>query len=820
MILDEKNYNVTDNLGATCSEDFVISNTSKMFDILSNKIYEDPIRAVVRELCCNAIDAHIEALVDVPLNVYLPTPSSKTLVIEDFGIGMTHEDVMTVYKSYGNSTKSSSDKMIGALGLGGKTPLAYTSQFTLETAKGGSKNRYVVFKNDNGIPNVAHISQEASDETGTRIELLVQEADIILFHKAAVKTFAFFDEMPNIQRGEDLFFETVSSNFPITIPGNLDELKKIYNEARDLFKEGILGGPLDNYVALNILNSYGEYTGIIMGQVFYAVNVSQILKGKYGDKSENIFYFPFPNIGKSQSKKILNADAGEVSFLPSREALHYNEKTIRYLQGLFYNAFDNWHDNIQENYDTPRLFLENFQKIEHSFLLSYFDDDKFPQEDREAHDLKDIAFLKGLYLSCVELLKNILDKGIAYEVYPKFKTWRITGLNGPGQHVVTDEYKYIFIKLAKNMFTHILMVDEKRIAEKLDNGKKCKLPFHDSFSIPIDLKRKLDLTYAKHVLIAAQEAADKLGRFFNIPVLKTSELLVPKVKRAKAPVKRAPEHLIWRYCNNTEVWTYVSLEDALAHKGFKTYEIFQGDPNSHGTWYYPNFALINDAAKIVKKNHLKNMRTGVVYKYQGHEIYKLEPIFKYLGLDLPEAHYIVNWDFFKRHLTKDNEWVYINDWVANKVRENIAELANIFLTENKWGVSLYTKALACEILEEGKRYLNFEGTLLGKECERVIKESLVPERSFRNNDNHSISLHTLIEKLNTRQDFKDREDLLKKLLKIRKKISANHNSGSSNQVSYEPALLERYPMLEYTKIKTRPSVEKIVGYAALVENLQ
>ena len=121
MILNDKIGNIENNTGISGNE-FTISANSKMFDILSNKIYEDPITAIVRELSTNAIDAHLEAGNDKPFQVSLPVPGASTFIIEDQGIGMSNEDVLVVYGSYGNSTKSHTNVVVGALGLGGRTP--------------------------------------------------------------------------------------------------------------------------------------------------------------------------------------------------------------------------------------------------------------------------------------------------------------------------------------------------------------------------------------------------------------------------------------------------------------------------------------------------------------------------------------------------------------------------------------------------------------------------------------------------------------------------------------------------------------------------
>lgn len=56
------------------SEAFTIKSTGKAFEVLSSKLYKDKIRAIVRELSCNAYDSHVAAgCPDRPFDVHLPS---------------------------------------------------------------------------------------------------------------------------------------------------------------------------------------------------------------------------------------------------------------------------------------------------------------------------------------------------------------------------------------------------------------------------------------------------------------------------------------------------------------------------------------------------------------------------------------------------------------------------------------------------------------------------------------------------------------------------------------------------------------------------
>lgn len=117
---------------------FKIKASRASFQILSSGLYSNKIRAIIRELCCNAHDAHKSAgTQDTPFEISLPSTFSPVLVIKDFGTGLSHEDVMTIYTTYFESTKNNSNDFIGQLGLGSKSPFSYTNQFLVESRHEG-----------------------------------------------------------------------------------------------------------------------------------------------------------------------------------------------------------------------------------------------------------------------------------------------------------------------------------------------------------------------------------------------------------------------------------------------------------------------------------------------------------------------------------------------------------------------------------------------------------------------------------------------------------------------------------------------------------
>ena len=94
-------------------------NQISAFFLLSSTLYKDPYRAIVRELVSNAIDASkavstantskVKEAKPVILNVP-KTIDSDDFYVQDFGIGMTLEQVINVYGNYFASNKQNDSK--------------------------------------------------------------------------------------------------------------------------------------------------------------------------------------------------------------------------------------------------------------------------------------------------------------------------------------------------------------------------------------------------------------------------------------------------------------------------------------------------------------------------------------------------------------------------------------------------------------------------------------------------------------------------------------------------------------------------------------
>ena len=203
--------------------EFRIRNSAKAFNILSSGLYANKIRAIVRELSCNAVDSHTAAgKQDTPFDVHLPNQLDPTFSIRDYGTGLTHAQVQSIYTTYFESTKTESNQFIGALGLGSKSPFSYTDNFTVTAIKDGKRNVYSAFINGEGVPSIVLMhSEDSTDPNGVEVKFAVSNRnDFYKFAEEARYVYTYFALRPVVSGGDGTFeFRDVEYKDKNIIPG-------------------------------------------------------------------------------------------------------------------------------------------------------------------------------------------------------------------------------------------------------------------------------------------------------------------------------------------------------------------------------------------------------------------------------------------------------------------------------------------------------------------------------------------------------------------------------------------------------------------------
>jgi hypothetical protein len=269
--------------------EFRIRNSAKAFNILSSGLYANKIRAIVRELSCNAIDSHVAAgKPDVPFDVHLPNTLEPWFSIRDYGTGLSHDQVSNIYTTYFESTKTASNEFIGALGLGSKSPFSYTDNFTVTAIKDGVKGIYSAFINEQGVPSIALMTSEQTDEpAGVEVKFSVNDRwDFDKFSQEASSVYKWFKLRPVVTGNDYFSISEMEYETENIIPG-------VHSNKRSMHR-----------------------SMAVMGNIAYPIEVPNTEK----------------NLGELASlldcNLIMEFGIGELDFQASREGLSYIPQTI------------------------------------------------------------------------------------------------------------------------------------------------------------------------------------------------------------------------------------------------------------------------------------------------------------------------------------------------------------------------------------------------------------------------------------------------------------------------------------------------------------
>jgi hypothetical protein len=202
--------------------EFRIRNSAKAFSILSSGLYANKVRAIIRELSCNAVDSHAAAgCKNTPFDVHLPNTLEPHFSIRDYGVGLSHDQVTQIYTTYFESTKTNSNAFIGALGLGSKSPFSYTDNFTVTAIQNGRKGIYTAFINESGVPSIALMMSEETDEpAGVEVKFSVNDRyDFDKFRQEARVVYKHFALRPVVLGNADFQFVDAEYESRDIVPG-------------------------------------------------------------------------------------------------------------------------------------------------------------------------------------------------------------------------------------------------------------------------------------------------------------------------------------------------------------------------------------------------------------------------------------------------------------------------------------------------------------------------------------------------------------------------------------------------------------------------
>lgn len=316
--------------------EFGISNDPAFFKILSSSLYSNQILAVVREVICNAWDAHIAAgKENIPIDISL-TPEGG-LRIRDYGLGIPHHMIGPIYTIYGGSTKKYDGAQTGGFGLGCKAPFAYTDTFSVDSYNKGTHTSYVMgFSSgeSNGRPTAHTLFSIPTTNTGLEVSLAVRDKDFSQFLR---------------QIKSVVYLGGIKANLNNKLLPTVD-----YSKAKEgfVFFKNVCATPIEIDNQPKIYVRYGNVV-YPLSPANRTVGFNEQLYEEIRTTVSNISI----NKYNHSPALILLAPPDSLSVTPSRETLSFQENTLTTVNGLLarFNTFVKKHS---PNYLFSTLTME------------------------------------------------------------------------------------------------------------------------------------------------------------------------------------------------------------------------------------------------------------------------------------------------------------------------------------------------------------------------------------------------------------------------------------------------------------------------------
>lgn len=367
MIIAEQDRDVvTFNAGKTTS--FKIVASAHAFGTLS-KNYINKEQAVIREISCNAVDAHIAAGITDPIQVHLPTSMERWFSVRDYGKGLSEDEMREVFTTYFHSTKTDSNDFIGGLGLGTKSPFCLdgVENFAVVSIHDGTRKTYSCYIGENGCPQISLLSSSATDER-SGIEVTINTGyNYYTFEREAIRVFKFF-------------------SFPVDL-----NIQRVHDEIAK-YKDSFIFEN-DDFVLVN--SDYPQFFAL-MGGVAYQIQTSELIKHYNNSSVYHLSGFMKFNIG-------------DLSFDIGRENLLMDNKTKAAIQEKFLKVVDGIKKYVAEQVESqPTLHKKclMFNKLSKTNMFSSFAQDLDDRPEMPTMDDSILVIEKGSKRGKVVLSEN------------------------------------------------------------------------------------------------------------------------------------------------------------------------------------------------------------------------------------------------------------------------------------------------------------------------------------------------------------------------------------------------------------------------------
>jgi len=613
--------------------DFTIkTDNNKMFHLLSN-LYSNPLGSTIREISTNCVDAHkINNNEDRPFIIRQSSrfDSDFYLSFRDFGPGMNHDDIKSIFCTFGKSTKDNSNDVVGCLGLGSKSPLSIADAFNVISINNGIKTIYNITKSSESIPQlIVFGSSETDEENGLEVKIPISDKYKNNIKNEILNQLMFFKQKP-------LYF-IGSEEEKLNWQNNLERYYKMND---NIFIK-------KNTAIYNSFNNDIKDIYIIQGGIKYKFDKNTFLNSiePVSDKRINERF----NKDKMQAKKsdynvieklleehsiYIFADIGNISFMPSRETIIYDTNTIEYIYKKFLSIIDKY----QETYKKITSSLDcEWDKHVIINLNKFHNDMNIDEESR--------SFFGKMDTSLIKSYSNFLDFSIVGKTSQTdiIKYTELYDIRFMTRNNIINKYEDLYIGKRKDNEYYTIIFTLSRVSDNLSNVINFVFtPFSEKNS-----RMKINKYFMK------KELDNK-----NIIFIRTIEEISKKKQVEYVNKMGFNQSRIINYSDICDEYEIISKQEKLKTKE-KNKNV---DKVKKIKKYQVSINKFNELSKLRKRRELDltEFKGIKILTHQGRiiESTKISESSKYFELN--KAYVLFNSFFLKDQLENNFEVIYLN----------------------------------------------------------------------------------------------------------------------------------------------------------------
>lgn len=431
VVLKEHNVQVANQMSINTS-------SAKSFLALTQGLYSNVFSSILRELVSNGIDASVLSGTKIPLIVNIPSNFKfEPFFVQDFGIGMSLEDVFEIYCNYFKSNKSNDSNAIGGFGLGGKTPFTYTNEFKIETTshEDNVRRTFIIKLNDDSKPIYIYDNDfdiVDSKIKGTKISFFIKNNDD-LKNFVDNASFLYYSHYPIVFKDshnerlieKDKVSFVYTNNFLARV--NSCGISTVPNKSYSVFNNSISN---QNGNKLVIFNSHYFYDYSVLIDLHKQPELlSKLSKFDFLQSFHDAILLEYNDLlldklFKQRQNNLILLDVTNdknVHYSLSRENIEVSNHNSSYLLNLLSNRLDNgiqiYLDKISDIYNNKNVAFLNKLLLPNILLKMNFDNDIVDLFKEKSNEYLNNFINSIEYISCPRYKQYSIyhNKDIEYE---------------------------------------------------------------------------------------------------------------------------------------------------------------------------------------------------------------------------------------------------------------------------------------------------------------------------------------------------------------------------------------------------------------------